>query len=459
MTPITDEPPLPAAEFEWPTHCIHGLPVNGPWCPKCKGAGLIDREVANVAWAILQSLHENVQETERPMSWSDVNGDQEQRIRAAAVAAIEYIRRRDNNLSASKSLRGQGHASPEQDEIPDANRRGLGETGLGQRSADVAQGSPNETNAPPSGAIRHGDAEGQSEAGEVSGAKSTVTRQSTDVRSAPTPLSRADDGLVLVPKIPTPKMFAAYQRAVHNYIESLPAFEKETAKRRPHAMRIKSKQKFRARYAALLAAAPSPPAQSMEGLKHALRQIINRANSFQNADTHSECLRQFSCIDVIAKKALGVLAISGANLRGIEVALHARTSELYPDLQAQIAALTKALADRTEERDAALSACKLVSRQWVGMGTTMTQARNAVMTVLGRTKSMYFDPSLWEARKRAEKAEAELAEAEKVIEPFATKADHYSDRDGSYLGEVFVDGLRRARTWLDRNKTGGGTAQ
>lgn len=82
-------------EYDWPTHCIHGNPIGDEWCPKCKRANLIDPEVTDVAWAILQALHENVPEAERPMSWSDVNGDQEQRIRAAAVAAIECIRSRD----------------------------------------------------------------------------------------------------------------------------------------------------------------------------------------------------------------------------------------------------------------------------------------------------------------------------------------------------------------------------
>ena len=55
----------------------------------------MDPEVTEVAWAILQALHANIPEADRPMSWSDVNGDQEQRIRAAAVAAIECLRARD----------------------------------------------------------------------------------------------------------------------------------------------------------------------------------------------------------------------------------------------------------------------------------------------------------------------------------------------------------------------------
>lgn len=52
-------------------------------------------EVEVVAWAILRALHVNVPESERPQSWSDMKGDQEARIRAAATAAIQeldYIR-------------------------------------------------------------------------------------------------------------------------------------------------------------------------------------------------------------------------------------------------------------------------------------------------------------------------------------------------------------------------------
>ncbi len=55
----------------------------------------MDEEVEAVAWAILQALHENVPEDKRPMSWSDMKGDQDQRVRSAAVAAIECIRTRD----------------------------------------------------------------------------------------------------------------------------------------------------------------------------------------------------------------------------------------------------------------------------------------------------------------------------------------------------------------------------
>jgi hypothetical protein len=55
----------------------------------------MDEEVDAVAWAILMALHENVPEEKRPISWSDLGGDQDQRIRSAAVAAIECIRERD----------------------------------------------------------------------------------------------------------------------------------------------------------------------------------------------------------------------------------------------------------------------------------------------------------------------------------------------------------------------------
>jgi hypothetical protein len=55
----------------------------------------MDEEVEAVAWAILQALHENVPEESRPKSWSDLKGDQDQRVRSAAVAAIECIRARD----------------------------------------------------------------------------------------------------------------------------------------------------------------------------------------------------------------------------------------------------------------------------------------------------------------------------------------------------------------------------
>lgn len=65
----------------------------------------------------------------------------------------------------------------------------------------------------------------------------------------------------LVPVDPTPEMHSAYNRAIHNYIESLPDDAKAAAKGRPHGYRVKAKIKFRARYAAMLAAAPASPGQ------------------------------------------------------------------------------------------------------------------------------------------------------------------------------------------------------
>lgn len=60
-----------------------------------------------VAWAILQALHENVPEAERPMSWSDVNGEQEKRLRAAAYTAmtktVEFLSWADAALSPPPS--------------------------------------------------------------------------------------------------------------------------------------------------------------------------------------------------------------------------------------------------------------------------------------------------------------------------------------------------------------------
>lgn len=42
-----------------------------------------------VGWAILQALHEGVEDG--PQSWSDMASDQEKRIKKAAVAAIEAV--------------------------------------------------------------------------------------------------------------------------------------------------------------------------------------------------------------------------------------------------------------------------------------------------------------------------------------------------------------------------------
>jgi hypothetical protein len=62
-----------------------------------------DKEVEAVGWAILQSLHRDVPEPLRPQSWSDMSGDHEQRIRTAAVAAIECLRGLD-----AKGRQGDG---------------------------------------------------------------------------------------------------------------------------------------------------------------------------------------------------------------------------------------------------------------------------------------------------------------------------------------------------------------
>lgn len=64
----------------------------------------MDQEVEAVAWAILQALHENVPEESRPKSWSDLKGDHDQRIRGAAVAAIECIRERDMRLKPRPTI-------------------------------------------------------------------------------------------------------------------------------------------------------------------------------------------------------------------------------------------------------------------------------------------------------------------------------------------------------------------
>lgn len=44
-----------------------------------------------IAWAILQALHVNVPEGERPMAWADMSETQEKRVRAAASATMLTI--------------------------------------------------------------------------------------------------------------------------------------------------------------------------------------------------------------------------------------------------------------------------------------------------------------------------------------------------------------------------------
>lgn len=46
-------------------------------------------EIDTVGWAILQALHEGVEDG--PQSWSDLAEDQEKRIKKAAIAAIEAV--------------------------------------------------------------------------------------------------------------------------------------------------------------------------------------------------------------------------------------------------------------------------------------------------------------------------------------------------------------------------------
>jgi hypothetical protein len=76
----------------WPGTCIHGAPVEQS-CVECQMANLALQtpEVEAVAWDILEALHENVPEQDRPMSWSDMRRDQELRIRRAAHAAVRRL--------------------------------------------------------------------------------------------------------------------------------------------------------------------------------------------------------------------------------------------------------------------------------------------------------------------------------------------------------------------------------
>jgi hypothetical protein len=46
------------------------------------------KSTERVAWIILQTLHENVPEDKRPMSWSDLSEEQSSRIHIAAQRAI-----------------------------------------------------------------------------------------------------------------------------------------------------------------------------------------------------------------------------------------------------------------------------------------------------------------------------------------------------------------------------------
>lgn len=131
MTPtITDE------QVAWPTHCIHGLPVDGPWCEKCKRAGS-DPEVTEVAWEMLQALHVNIPGNERPMSWSDVNSSQEQRIRGAAIAAIECIRARAVLTAAAQA--GKDDRDERQQIVFDWGKRAFGEAQMSDKVVRAAR--------------------------------------------------------------------------------------------------------------------------------------------------------------------------------------------------------------------------------------------------------------------------------------------------------------------------------
>src|SRR6185437_12235981 len=49
----------------------------------------MNREIETVGWAILQALHDGIEDG--PQSWSDLADDQEKRIIRAAIAAIEAV--------------------------------------------------------------------------------------------------------------------------------------------------------------------------------------------------------------------------------------------------------------------------------------------------------------------------------------------------------------------------------
>lgn len=49
----------------------------------------MNAEIETVGWAILQALHEGVEDG--PQSWSDLAENQEKRIKNAAIAAIEAV--------------------------------------------------------------------------------------------------------------------------------------------------------------------------------------------------------------------------------------------------------------------------------------------------------------------------------------------------------------------------------
>lgn len=49
---------------------------------------ITDAQIETVGWAILQALHADIPEDSRPLSWSDLDGSQERRIKEAAALAL-----------------------------------------------------------------------------------------------------------------------------------------------------------------------------------------------------------------------------------------------------------------------------------------------------------------------------------------------------------------------------------
>jgi hypothetical protein len=74
--------------------------------------------VERIAWAILQALHANVSEDERPQSWSDLKDEQEKRIFAAAHATMIAIAESDflEAIEALGRARGLEEAAKVADE-------------------------------------------------------------------------------------------------------------------------------------------------------------------------------------------------------------------------------------------------------------------------------------------------------------------------------------------------------
>lgn len=179
-----------------------------------------------------------------------------------------------------------------------------------------------------------------------------------------------------------------------------------------------------------LSASLSPPAQSVEGQDDLVNRLRKQAKCVYlaaeegPADDLSDGLTKAADRIATLTQALADAQVRICEWRKVYDAADKMRDEFYD----KVCNLTAELAEAEKQR-AQFEACSKIN--------ALSQASWA---------------------NRAEKAEAELAEARKVIEPFATKADHYSDCNGSYLGEVFVGDLRRARTWLDRNKTAGETS-